>query len=279
MFSNSTLKKLNAFATTAANSYESSWGTYCPPYDVVNGTSLGTCLGDLYSVNWMQDSDLTDLSAESVSLQFQRIKKLTTKSHTKKFGSAPIQKEIVGNFQSTYDLTGSATGSASAGQETEKAAVLSSDEIASAIDVHDVALVMAFYKYLRAPVGQDRRQLANALVAQIQTREAADDLFSRVQAIYQRQMRTPLTLNRAPSRFDCHDKALKLFESQCSAYTGRRDPDISYGLNSYSIKYAGMVVDLCESALELDAIASILKQACAEPIFDSRFQRLNGLWH
>lgn len=275
MFSNSTLKKLNAFATTAANSYESSWGTYCPPYDVVNGTSLGTCLGDLYSVNWMQDSDLTDLSAESVSLQFQRIKKLTTKSHAKKFGSPPIQKEILGNFQSTYDLSGSSTDTTLVDDE----AVSSSDEITSAIDVHDVALVMAFYKYLRAPVDQDRRQLANALVAQIQTREAADDLFSRVQSIYHRQMHTALTQNRTPSRFDCHDKALKLFESQCSAYAGRRDPDISYGFNSYSIKYAGMVVDLCESNLELDAITSILKQACAEPIFGTRFQRLDGLWH
>lgn len=38
------------FATTAANSEESSYACY---YD----DKLGTYLGDLYSVNWMEDSD------------------------------------------------------------------------------------------------------------------------------------------------------------------------------------------------------------------------------
>lgn len=40
------------FCETAANPEESSWGTYCPPNDYVNGTELDSCLGDLYSVNW-----------------------------------------------------------------------------------------------------------------------------------------------------------------------------------------------------------------------------------
>lgn len=34
---------------------ESSWGTYCPPDDMVDGVAVGSCLGDLYSVNWMED--------------------------------------------------------------------------------------------------------------------------------------------------------------------------------------------------------------------------------
>ena len=50
-------KDMNIWATTAANGDESSWGTFCPPNDKVNGKSIGTCLGDLYSVNWMEDSD------------------------------------------------------------------------------------------------------------------------------------------------------------------------------------------------------------------------------
>jgi legumain len=48
---------INIYATTAANSKESSWGTYCYPDDVVNGVHINSCLGDLYSVNWMEDSD------------------------------------------------------------------------------------------------------------------------------------------------------------------------------------------------------------------------------
>lgn len=48
---------LNIYALSAANATESSWGTYCPGASdggsVVDGTDIGTCLGDLFSVNWM----------------------------------------------------------------------------------------------------------------------------------------------------------------------------------------------------------------------------------
>lgn len=36
-------------------------GTYCPPDDKVNGKELNSCLGDLYSVNWMEDADAQGL--------------------------------------------------------------------------------------------------------------------------------------------------------------------------------------------------------------------------
>lgn len=50
-------KDINIYATSAANAHESSWGTYCPPNDFINGKAMGTCLGDLYSVNWMEDTE------------------------------------------------------------------------------------------------------------------------------------------------------------------------------------------------------------------------------
>ena len=44
-------------AVTASNGQESSWGTYCGDEAVVKGKNVGSCLGDLFSVNWMQDDD------------------------------------------------------------------------------------------------------------------------------------------------------------------------------------------------------------------------------
>jgi len=43
----------NIYAMTAANGHESSWGYYCPPNDKVQGKSIGSCLGDLFSINWL----------------------------------------------------------------------------------------------------------------------------------------------------------------------------------------------------------------------------------
>ena len=41
--------------TTASNAEESSWGTYCPGEEPSPPEEYETCLGDLYSVAWMED--------------------------------------------------------------------------------------------------------------------------------------------------------------------------------------------------------------------------------
>ncbi|KAF3600878.1 hypothetical protein F2Q69_00032977 [Brassica cretica] len=46
---------LNIYATTASNAVESSWGTYCPGEEPSPPPEYETCLGDLYSVAWMED--------------------------------------------------------------------------------------------------------------------------------------------------------------------------------------------------------------------------------
>jgi legumain len=67
MFEGILASDINVYATTASNAIESSWGSYCYPDDVVNGVHINSCLGDLYSVNWMEDSDSHDASVETLS--------------------------------------------------------------------------------------------------------------------------------------------------------------------------------------------------------------------
>lgn len=269
MFSNKFLRKINAFATTAANGVESSWGTYCPPSDQVNGKELGTCLGDLYSVNWMEDSDLTDLSSESLTDQFKRVRKATNMSHVHQFGSKTVPKEIVGNFQSNYDQ-GDSKASLQDGQNQVSAPAsdsASSLKASSAVDAHDVELVLAFYRYLRASPGPDRRALAATLVKQIHARESDDVLFEKIRTLYSQRMKQPLLQNREVEDFDCHDQVLRIFERQCGQAPSRghsADPNIGRGFTGYSLKYAGVLTDLCESSLQVSQIEAILKDACAQ---------------
>lgn len=54
MFKHIDLNRMNAYAITATNETNPSFGTYCYPHDVVQDEHLYTCLGDLFSVNWMQ---------------------------------------------------------------------------------------------------------------------------------------------------------------------------------------------------------------------------------
>jgi legumain len=48
---------MNVYAMTASDATKSSWGAYCGSDAVVNDRRMGTCLGDLFSVNWMQNTE------------------------------------------------------------------------------------------------------------------------------------------------------------------------------------------------------------------------------
>ena len=74
---------LKVYATTAANPDESSYACY---YD----DDRQTYLGDLYSVNWMEDSDKGQIATETLYKQFEIVKKLTNESHVMEYGNLVI---------------------------------------------------------------------------------------------------------------------------------------------------------------------------------------------
>ncbi|KAL3023912.1 hypothetical protein AAZX31_04G091300 [Glycine max] len=55
MFEGMMPKDLKIYATTASNAQENSWGTYCLGMDPSPPPEYIICLGDLYSVAWMED--------------------------------------------------------------------------------------------------------------------------------------------------------------------------------------------------------------------------------
>lgn len=104
MFEGILANDINVYAITAANAEESSWGTYCPPDDVVGGVEINSCLGDLFSVNWMEDADRNPPAKETLDQQFARVKNLTDKSHVMRYGDLEFKSEPVGNFYGNLDL-------------------------------------------------------------------------------------------------------------------------------------------------------------------------------
>ena len=103
MFDGILKDNLQIYAITATNAEEDSWKTYCYPNDQVNGVHINSCLGDLFSVNWMEDSDAQNVKTESLSTQFDYILKTTAKSHVMKYGTQTFTKEPVGNFQGNFN--------------------------------------------------------------------------------------------------------------------------------------------------------------------------------
>ncbi len=70
---------INVYGTTASNAIESSYACY---YDAKRATYLG----DVYSVVWMEDSDVEQLNQETLFQQFTITKAKTNTSHVMQYG-------------------------------------------------------------------------------------------------------------------------------------------------------------------------------------------------
>ena len=65
------------------------WQSYACYYD----STLGTYLGDVYSVNWMQNSDTANLATETIKQQYTLVKKETNTSQVCQYG-----QQVPSNF-------------------------------------------------------------------------------------------------------------------------------------------------------------------------------------
>ncbi|KAG2491775.1 hypothetical protein HYH03_009935 [Edaphochlamys debaryana] len=104
---------VGAYATTASNAVESSWGTYCPGMRPGAPPAFSTCLGDLYSVAWMENADRCDLTSETLMAQYAIVRARTSNnytyamgSHVMQYGSLAITREVAGTFEGMHNSGG-----------------------------------------------------------------------------------------------------------------------------------------------------------------------------
>ncbi|EAR86978.1 peptidase C13 family protein (macronuclear) [Tetrahymena thermophila SB210] len=92
---------LNIYALSAANPTESSYAAYCGSQAKVDGKNIGSCLGDLFSVNFIEEIDATsDLSALTLQQQFEYVAQKTTMSQVMQWGDLSYVSEPVADFLS-----------------------------------------------------------------------------------------------------------------------------------------------------------------------------------
>lgn len=89
MFHDVDLASLNIWAMTATNATAPSWGTYCYPHDTVKDQNMMTCLGDLFSVSWMEFLENNQKSLDELTFEqmYESIRqRAQEKSQVLKFG-------------------------------------------------------------------------------------------------------------------------------------------------------------------------------------------------
>ena len=61
------------YAVSASNATQSSYATYCGADATIDGKLVGSCLGDLFAVNWMDDTLAANIKTESLTTQFNKV--------------------------------------------------------------------------------------------------------------------------------------------------------------------------------------------------------------
>lgn len=232
---------LGIYATTAANAVESSWGTYCPPDDKVDGKELNSCLGDLYSINWMENADKVGKD-ETLEDQYTIVKKLTTKSHVMQYGNQSYTSDPIGNFLGDTQKVAPAP----VPQELE---ARSSSNVRS----RDIPMHLAYYRYLRADHSdfQARQTLAQKLQAQLASQVAADQFFMTFSEKLTQNKDKAMSLFLASSPANsiecgsCCVESREAYKKYCGAFT------------DYSLQYVRVLTNACMMASQEEVVGLV----------------------
>lgn len=249
MFDGSLDSSLNIYATTAANGEESSYATYCYPDDLADGQHVGSCLGDEYSVNWMEDSELGDNEhSESLAQQLSSVTTATVQSHVQQFGSTDFEDDKLDQYQGS--------GSANAANSTGVATPSEFSTSASAVDARDVGL---YQMYARASAAADAgdEESAGRLLAEAQAEEAAREVEAKllkgvVAELVGEEKRDEMMGVRPFSweSFPCYRQANDAVQAACGAYS------------EAGLKLARGVLNLCEEGFSVVEISEVAQSVC-----------------
>ncbi|XP_050809269.1 legumain isoform X2 [Gopherus flavomarginatus] len=227
---------INVYATTAANPRESSYACY---YD----DKRQTYLGDWYSVNWMEDSDVEDLKKETLHKQFLIVKKHTNTSHVMQYGNRSISSMKVMQFQGMgkkstpislppvahYDLT----PSPDVPLEIMKRKLMATNDI---YEAKKIAGEMKTHLEAKQIIQESMRKIISLVT---ESKERTEQILS-----------DRLTI----SDYDCYQSAVNHFKTHCFNW---HSP-----LYEYALRQLYALVNVCEGGYPIDRIQLAMDHVC-----------------
>lgn len=232
------------YAVTASDGDVSSWASYCAPDDVVNGVAIGSCLGDLFSTNWMENSESTNIDNYTIEEQFEFVKAATTESPVQEFGDFSVKPSFVGEFQGIYDgFTPAKKWYENYLPEIKNPFKKESRKSVSNVSSRDVKLNY-LYKLAERNGGEEAHK---ELMAEIQHRMDVDAFFGDV---FSHHDANEMVVQ--PEDFDCFRFMMNNYEESCGKFS------------DYSLKYVKHLVHACEteSPAELNNTAIKITERC-----------------
>ncbi|XP_068948802.1 legumain-like, partial [Petaurus breviceps papuanus] len=218
---------IDVYATTAANPAESSYACY---YD----EDRGTFLGDWYSVNWMEDSDVEDLTKETLHKQFQLVKKHTNTSHVMQYGNKTISHMKVMQFQ---------------GMKHQASSPISLPPVKhhDLTPSPDVPVEILKRKLMATNDANESKKIADKLQAHLQARNLIQKVVQQIASVVTAssvETEKMLSERWTLTSYDCYEEAVTYFRTHCFNW---HSP-----IHEYALRQLYVFVNLCEGAHPLD---------------------------
>ncbi|KAL1314735.1 hypothetical protein AAHE18_16G210500 [Arachis hypogaea] len=253
MFEGILPENINIYVTTASNANESSWGCYCPGDPTYPPPpEFQTCLGDSYSVLWMEDSDKNDRTKETLQQQYETVREKTLDweekgSHVMQYGN----KNFTDDFLVTYI---GATG-VSASTNAYSSSTTTPTKF---VNQRDALLHYLSHKFKNAPEGsKERMEAQKGLIEEIAQREHVDNSVKAIaDHLFGEEYRTSLISSVRPSGqplvddWDCFKNYIKIYESYCGA------------LSTYGRKYTRAIANICNAGVSQEKMVLASSLAC-----------------
>ena len=200
----------NIMAVTAAHDKESSWEWYCDDEAVVKGKNIGSCLGDEFSISWMERADNSDRK-ESIEDQFNYLVKQVTKSHVSRYGDTSFKNDSIGEF---------------IGFASSENTPVESQYSFKHWDSRDNKLLFLRYKADHSS-GVDKEKWESAVKEELTHRSEIDKYFSSLTSNphYYKS-------SGGVKDFNCYKRAIDQFTSQ-------------FGMSDYGLKYFDVFANMC----------------------------------
>ncbi|GFP88051.1 vacuolar-processing enzyme gamma-isozyme [Phtheirospermum japonicum] len=249
---------MNIYATTASNSTELSWATYCEEEEAYCEEEYDTCLGDLYSVSWMEDSDKHNRKIETLRQQYQRVKKLTAvgvehnrsySSHVMQYGDVKLSVETLSVYMGEKNITRTHT--------------LADDEYTMSpfpmvVKQRDADLLYYRQKLRKAPEGSaEKSEAQKQLVEATGHRMHVDNSIELIgNLLFGTDKGPQVMMSVRPAGqplvddWKCLKSMVRTFESHCGS------------LSQYGMKYTRSLANICNAGVKTKQMAKASAQAC-----------------
>ncbi|OVA08065.1 Peptidase C13 [Macleaya cordata] len=253
-------ENLNIYVTTASNAEESSWGTYCPGMDPPPPPEYITCLGDLYSVAWMEDSETHNLKKETIQQQYDSVKYRTSNyntynggSHVMEYGNKSIKAETLHLYQ----------GFDPAAEKITQNNIHLNTHL-EVINQRDADLLFMWQRYKQLKDGSDKKEeTLKQITETMMHRTHLDGSVRLIGDFLFGPQRGPSTLSAArPSglplvdNWSCLKAMVRIFESQCGSLT------------QYGMKHMRAFANICNKGISEDEMKAASMAVCNRHNFE-----------